>query len=116
MVSLLILTLLWQSTDKMRRRVKVSKTAEKKLSQLLEFLEEKWSAKVKLDFIKKLDRCIELIRTDPHIFPESNKKGGLHKCTISKQTSLYYRFTADTIFIITIFDNRQNPAKLEKEI
>ncbi|MHA7862898.1 type II toxin-antitoxin system RelE/ParE family toxin [Flagellimonas marinaquae] len=100
----------------MQRRVKVSKTAERKLSQLLGFLEKKWSVKVKQDFIKKLNKCIDLIRNDPYIFPESDKKSGLHKCTISKQTSLYYRFTADTIFIITIFDNRQNPTKLEKEI
>ena len=100
----------------MSRSVKISKTAEKKISKLLDYLLENWSLKVKSDFVKKLDRSIDLIKSDPHIFPESDKIPGLHKCVITKQTTLYYRFNSKTIFLVTIFDNRQKPSKLKKEV
>ena len=51
----------------------ISKTAEKKLEKLLKYLLEKWSEKVKAEFIQKLDRGIEIIRIQPEIFPESKK-------------------------------------------
>ena len=97
----------------MSRKVKISSTAERKLTQLFTYLLENWSAKVLADFIKKLDKSIDLIRTNPEIFPESYKKSGLYKCVITKQTTLYYRFNSKTIFILTIFDTRQHPSKLK---
>lgn len=100
----------------MARTVKISKTAEKKLENLFKFLLENWSVKVKSDFIKKLDKSIDLIKSDPKIFPESLINPGLHKCVITKQTILYYRYNSKNIFIVTIFDSRQNPSKLKKEV
>ncbi|RKS42752.1 plasmid stabilization system protein ParE [Gillisia mitskevichiae] len=100
----------------MNRKVIISKTAEKKLSSLFEYLLENWSAKVKSNFIKKLDHNIDIIKLEPETFPESQKDPGLRKCVITKQTTLYYRFDSDQIKIVTIFDTRQNPDKLEKEL
>lgn len=39
----------------MERKVVLSKTAEKKLRKLFDFLTEEWCEKVKNEFIKKLD-------------------------------------------------------------
>ena len=100
----------------MRRIVIVSKTAEKKLERLFKFLLEKWSPKVKSEFIKKLDKNIGIIKDSPEIFPESKNKPGLHKCVITKQTTLYYRYDDNKIIIVTLFDTRQNPKKLKKEL
>ncbi len=100
----------------MSRKVKISKTAEKKLDKLFNYLLENWSLKVKSDFIKKLDKSIELIKSQPEMFPESYKNPGLHKCVITKQTTLYYRFNSKTIFVVTIFDTRQHPIKLKKDL
>ena len=100
----------------MSRTVILSKTAEKKLEKLFEFLLENWNPKVKYDFIKKLDKNIKIIKDKPEIFPQSEKKVGLHKCVITKQTTLFYRHTIEKITIVTIFDTRQNPDKLKKEI
>jgi len=98
------------------REVIISKTAEKKLEKLFAYLIENWSEKVKSEFIKKLDKSIEIIKQSPKSFPESEKKAGLHKCVITKQTTLFYRHTKQKIIIVTVFDNRQNPLKLKKEI
>jgi|TARA_R110002096_G_scaffold18022_6_gene61968 plasmid stabilization system protein ParE len=98
------------------RKVFLSKTAEKKLDKLFEYLITEWSVKVKTDFVEKLDSSIEIIKNQPEIFPESKKGEGLRKCVITKQTILYYRYNSKRINIVTLFDTRQNPKKLDKEI
>jgi len=45
----------------MKREVKLSTRAMKRLDKLLVFLEEEWSVKVKNDFIKKLDKSLKLL-------------------------------------------------------
>jgi hypothetical protein len=34
---------------------------------------------------------------------------------LTKQTTLFYKYSETTIDVITIFDNRQNPKSLKKE-
>lgn len=75
-----------------------------------------WSLKVKNDFIKKLDKGIERIKNHPEGFPESEKEKGLRRCVITKQTTLYYRFDSENIYVITVFDTRQHPDKLQKDL
>ncbi len=100
----------------MSRKVIISKTAEKKLDKLFDYLIEKWSITVKKEFVEKLDSSIEIIQNQPKIFPESKTGKGLRKCVITKQTTLYYRYNSQRINIVTIFDTRQNPKRLKKEI
>lgn len=100
----------------MSRKVVISKTAERKLDKLFEYLTTEWSIKVKTDFVKKLDSSIQIIKNQPEIFPESRKGKSLRKCVITKQTTLFYRYNSKRINIVTIFDTRQNLNKLDKEI
>ncbi|WP_339882236.1 type II toxin-antitoxin system RelE/ParE family toxin [Polaribacter vadi] len=100
----------------MIRKVVISKTTEKKLDSLFNYLIEKWSIKVKNEFIEKLDYSIELIRNQPELFPESKEGKKIRKCVVTKQTTLFYRFTSKQINVVTIFDTRQSPKKLKKEI
>lgn len=86
------------------------------MDKLFEYLIENWSVNVKKEFVKKLDSSIEIIRNQPEIFPESKKGKGLKRCVITKQTTLYYRYNSDRINVVTIFDTRQDPKKLDKEI
>ena len=98
----------------MSKKVVLSSTAKEKLSDLLEYLEDNWSARVKSDFIKKLDRSIAKISLYPQSCPESMKVRGLYKCVVTKQTSLFYRITAEEIEVVTLFDTRQDSDKLKK--
>ena len=100
----------------MNRKVVISKTAEKKLEKLFEYLIKEWSVKVKKDFVEKLDSSIEIIKNQPEIFPESKKGKSLRKCVVTKQTTIYYRYNSKRINIVTLFDTRQDPNKLDKEI
>tara|TARA_Y100000310_G_C20164414_1_gene570697 strand:- start:167 stop:469 length:303 start_codon:yes stop_codon:yes gene_type:complete len=98
------------------RKVVISKTAERKLEKLFEYLIKEWSLKVKKDFVEKLDSSIEIIKNQPEIFPESKKGKSLRKCVVTKQTTIYYRYNSKRINIVTLFDTRQDPNKLDKEI
>lgn len=100
----------------MSRKVIISKTAEKRLNELFTYLLENWSQKVKSDFIKKLDSKISLLKEHPEGFPESEKEKGLRKCVISKQTTMFFRFNSQQIKIITFFDTRQSPEKINKDL
>jgi len=97
-------------------QVVLSKRAKIKLENLLDYLEKEWSSKSKNDFIKKLERAITQISKLPVCCPKSKLFPGLFKCVVTKQTTLYYRIKDETIEIITLFDTRQNPEKLNKEL
>jgi plasmid stabilization system protein ParE len=99
-------------------KVYLSENAEQKLLLLTDYLKVKWNEKVKEDFINKLTKKINLISAYPQSCPESKDFKGLYKCVVSKQTTFYYRvlLDRDEIEIITLFDTRQNPINLSKEI
>ena len=100
----------------MSRKVIISEIAEKRLESLFEYLLEEWSFKGKSDFIKKLDKNIQIIKDQPDSFPESDKESGLRKCVITKQTTLYYQFSDTEVHLLTFFDTRQDPEKLKKDL
>ena len=97
----------------MKRHIVFSKKAENSLTNLLEYLELKWSIKVKNEFITKLDKAIFIIQNEPEIFPKSLLNANFYKCVVSKQTTIYYRFNSKQIRVLALFDSRQNPSKIK---
>ncbi|HKL36215.1 MAG TPA: hypothetical protein VJ899_07980, partial [Salegentibacter sp.] len=69
---------------------------------------------VKTNFIKRLDDYLQIIKQEPESFPESEKVSGLRRCVITKQTSIYYEFNDKEIRILSFFDTRQDPDKLNE--
>ena len=99
-------------------KVFLSELAENKLLKLNDFLLENWDLKVRNDFINKLSSKINQILEQPESCTQSSEFKRLYKCVVTKQTTFYYRINFDKkeIEIITVFDTRQNPDKLEKDI
>jgi plasmid stabilization system protein ParE len=99
-------------------KVFLSNSAERKLLKLSEYLLENWNLKTKDTFIEKFTEKTNQISSLPESCPESNEFKNLFKCVVTKQTTFYYRinFKVNEIEIITIFDTRQSPNKLNKEI
>jgi plasmid stabilization system protein ParE len=97
------------------REIILSKTAAAKLENLLNYLETEWSERVKHNFIGKLDKSLKQIGKYPLSFENSQVKPNLHRCLVTKQTTLYYTFNIKRVYIVTIFDNRMNPEKLKEE-
>jgi plasmid stabilization system protein ParE len=99
-------------------KVYLSQNAESKLLLLIDYLKVKWNDKTKYDFLEKMNKKIEMISKFPQSCPESKDFSEVYKCVVSKQTTFYYRILSDKeeIEIITLFDTRQNPELLFKEI
>lgn len=70
------------------------------------------------DFFKKFTSKVMQISEQPESCPKSLVFNGIYKCVVTKQTSFYYRinFNKNEIEIITVFDSRQNPNKLKKDL
>ena len=62
------------------REIIISITAQKKTQNLLEYLEAKWSERVRVAFAKKLYDCIKIIKANPESFPKSAVNIKYHKC------------------------------------
>jgi plasmid stabilization system protein ParE len=97
-------------------RVNFSKTAERNLDTVLKFIETKWSEKSKKMFIVKFEKAVSIIIMNPEIFPKSSVNKKYRKCVITKQSSLLYSFSANEIRIHNVFDTRQDPNKIKKDI
>mgnify|MGYP006293663035 CR=1 FL=1 len=91
-----------------------SDEALQNLKAIIEYLERRWTEREIRKFAKLLDKQLNLIQSNPLLFPESDKSKGLRKSVLSKQTTIYYRINNDGIRIITLFDNRQQPGKLKE--
>ena len=52
----------------MKREIRLSKLAMRKLDSLLVYLEEEWSTKVKHEFVQKLDKSLKQIQKLPTVF------------------------------------------------
>ena len=69
----------------MKRTIIFSKNSEQSLANILEYLEFKWSTKVKEQFIKKLDQSVYLIQTNPDTFPKSQINKNQYRCVVKNK-------------------------------
>lgn len=99
-------------------KVHLSKLAAIKTKLLLEYLENEWSISSKKKFLNQFKKSLKQLSNNPYIFPESNYKKGIRRLVVTKQTSLLYKVDKEKelIYVITLFDNRQNPEKIKDEI
>ncbi len=79
--------------------------------QTLEYLEGYWPLKTLKDFINRVEELIDLISSNPLLFPYS-KENDVHKCVVVKQVTLFYRVKPTSVELLVFWDNRQKPSKL----
>ena len=89
-----------------------SERAVRDLENIIHYLEKNWSEKEIKTFLDKLNKAISLISVRPKLFRLTNYKKNLRKCVLTKQTTIYYQEINSQIFIVSLFDNRQNPSKI----
>ncbi|WP_310377489.1 type II toxin-antitoxin system RelE/ParE family toxin [Flavobacterium sp.] len=94
------------------RKVNFSETAVKNLEDIKFYLISKWAERIYENFKNKLKENINLIATNPEAFPKSDKN--IFKCVLIKQITIFYRFNSTEIQILSLFDTRQNPLKINK--
>jgi plasmid stabilization system protein ParE len=90
-----------------------SPEADDDFSCILSYLSENWQNKVALNFINELDNVIKQIKNNPLQFPLFSNSMKVHRCVISKHNSIFYMNESPIIYILRIFDTRQNPDNLK---
>ncbi len=96
------------------REIIISIRAQKNIESLFDYLETKWSKKVKKEYALKLYNTIQIIRINPESFPKSAINSKYSKCVINKQSTVYYSFNDKQVSILSLFDTRQNPKRIHK--
>lgn len=85
----------------------------KEIKNISEYITAKWSLRVNLNFLQKLKSNFDLLIINPEIFPP-NKQNNLRRCVVSIQTTIFYKIEKNQIVIVSVFDTRQNPNKINK--
>jgi plasmid stabilization system protein ParE len=82
---------------------------------VLDYLEKHWTKKEIIRFSYKTESVIKAIRKNPGIFACSLKHKNIRKANIDKNNSFFYQVdkTNKRIYLLTFFDNRQDPEKLK---
>lgn len=84
---------------------------------VLDYLEKNWSKTELLQFNRKTELVIQAIQKNPGIIAPSSKHKSIRRAIIDKNNSLYYQVDKKNrkIYLLTFFDNRQNPERLQLE-
>lgn len=95
-------------------KVRWTPTAKQSFFSILDYLEESWSIREVNSFIEEVNTLLDQISQQPKMFPESSKKKHIRIGFITKDNSLYYRYSPrkKEIELLVFWDNRQDPEKL----
>ncbi len=83
------------------------------LESILTYISSEWTGREVINFKKILSRQIQLIGQFPLIFPGSIYNPRLRKAVLSKQTIIFYEVKNQIIYIVFLFNTRQNPEKFK---
>jgi len=97
----------------MAKQVILAPIAEQDYENVLDYLFNKFGLTVMSNFIQRMEKVCELISIDPEIYPYLDKVKQIRKCVVTKHNVIYFKEYETTIRIITVFDTRQNPDKLD---
>ena len=96
------------------KQLTFSKKSITDIRKISEYIEVKFSLRIKSVFLEKLRKNFDYIVSSPESFPLSEYEN-LRKCVVTKQTSIFYKIEGiDKIYIVSVFDTRQNPNKINK--
>lgn len=85
--------------------------AQEDYRQIIFYLKKEWSETVALNFIKTTEERIERIAFFPLLGIASKKDKSIRSIVLTKHNKLYYQFIQSNVYILSLFDTRQNPDK-----
>ena len=98
----------------MAKSIRSTPKADQNIKNINQYLREKWGNKVANTFLDRLEDVLNKISETPEIYPSIAVELAIKKCVVTKHNTLYFREEKDFIYIIAIFDTRQNPNKLDQ--
>ena len=82
------------------------------LENIIDYLKRNWTEREVRNFAKRLDKRLKLIAENPRLFPMTRKRVNVRKSVLTKHTVIYYQANNTSVIVISLFDPRQSPKKL----
>ena len=83
------------------------------LDSILDYLSNRWTQREIDNFKIRLTKQIRLIEQNPFLFPISQYNSRLRKALLSKQTSIFYEISGQTIYLVYLFNNKQDIERIK---
>ena len=96
-------------------KIEILSSADKDLKSIEEYLLEKWSYEVLLDFYEKYDKALEILSSEIVVF-SFYEDTLFRKFLLTKHNTIIYKIENDTIYITCILQNFQNPEENYKDL
>ena len=81
-------------------------------SQIIKsYLQYYFSQKEIDNYYKLLESFEKIVSIFPTLYPQTNKNKDIRRAVLSKQLSVFYKTTKETIIVIAILDNRMSDSK-----
>lgn len=97
----------------MRLKTNMTPVGKHSFTRNIKYLEEHWSEKEVLQFIQIVIEHIEILQSNPELFPIWNN-AAFKKVVIHKRISMLYSFNRSNLIILLFWDNWDNPTKLNE--
>jgi plasmid stabilization system protein ParE len=88
-----------------------NKRAARQFEQIQAYLEREFGEKSAGIFTSRLFNFLELLAKYPEIGTWENKKKHVRGFLLHRHTTIFYKKEKNVIYILSVFDNRQDPAK-----
>ena len=95
----------------MVRRIKLTKKADKRFDEILEYLDKEFGRSTATKFIERTYSFFDLITEHPQIGRVEDKSKGIYSFVVKKTVTVFYSFTNKEVVILNFFDNRTNPKR-----
>ena len=89
--------------------------SQETLQSVYNFISLKFGIRSANKFALKAEKAIALIAEQPYMFKASSLDENIRVGLITKQCSLFYQVTENSINLLFFYDNRQEPFFSEKE-
>ncbi|HAP95691.1 type II toxin-antitoxin system RelE/ParE family toxin [Epilithonimonas hominis] len=97
------------------KRIETSTSADLDFKNIEDYLLQKWSYDVLVDFYDKYDRALEILASDNVVFSRYEDTE-FRKYLLTKHNTIIYKVENDIIYITRILQNFQDPDDNQKSI
>lgn len=85
------------------------------LNDILDYLRENWSEREIVQFVKALERTIDIASRFPEIYPVSQQRVNMRRAVVDKQNTVYYRIVGSSLHILSVYGHRRNPFSVQSQ-
>lgn len=88
-----------------------NKRASRQFEKIQDYLIKEFGEKATEEFTNRVFNFLDLLANYPDIGTMENKDKNIRGFLLHRHTTLFYKLDRDKIYLLSLFDNRQDPKK-----